>query len=334
LKNKIIELDKFKEIKKEYEKLIQDYQKQCGEMNYLKKEIKDVKPILDSLRKEIALEKEKSNVAISEKKKFETELLELKNYSRKLEKKQSKEIENKQKFNVPVSEEKDVITIDMNQNDDVSSYVEKILFLENENKTLKLEKIQILNGNEERLETINKLIEQIDKLSDEKSEIAKCLEILKKENEVYNEKNRELDKEKSLIEEEIQLINIELQKYINLFERNQNQNNSNKEEVKNLENKIKFLIIEKEIMFKEIDTLKNQVTNNKNYIENLEKENLSLVSKNQNFQLENENKTIELNLCNNKIKQLTANNIKKVIYSFTAGSFSFKEQFRCNFDDK
>ncbi len=313
MKNKIIELDKLKEIKKEYEKLIQDYQKQCGEMNYLKKEIKDVKPILESLRKEIAFEKEKSSLAISEKKKYETELLEVKNYSRKLEKKQSKEIENKQKLNVPTSEEKDVITNDINHNDDIYSYVEKILFLENENKSLKLEKIQILNGNEERLETINKLIEQIDKLSEEKGEIARSFEILRKEIEVYNEKNRDLDKEKSLIEEELQLVNIELQKYINLYERNQNQNSSHFEEVKNLENKIKFLTIEKEIMLKEIDTLKNQVSNNKNYIENLEKENLSLMSKNQNFQLENENRTIELNLCNNKIKQLTANNIKKVI---------------------
>ena len=65
-------------------------------------------------------------------------------------------------------------------------------------------------------------------------------------------------------------------------------------------------------MIKELESEKCKSSNNKKFIENLENENKQILSKNQELELELQNKIIQLDFSNNKVKKISLINYKSV----------------------
>ena len=182
LLKKITELDKLKEMKKENEKLINDFEKQCGEIQFLKKELRDSKPIIELLRKDLINDRDKNKNIIFEKKKLECEVQDLKNQIKRLETIAKKNMVDKENSVNSVNEnerkrQNSIYNFSHLNNSDLSAYAERILELENEIQSLKIEKIETLNSNHERLDRINKLINENDKLTEQSSQNLNEIEI-------------------------------------------------------------------------------------------------------------------------------------------------------------
>ena len=303
------EFEILKQIRKEHEKLIIDYQKQCGELNFLKKEIRDSKPIIEMLRKEIIVDRERNKDVMFEKKKLELEKHDLMSSLKRFENNKSRKsaLEPKSISNFHLKTPSDFQIDNLIK---INDFVERILELENLNQSLKIEKMETLNKNEEWLERVDKLLQQNNVLLQENDEMYKKNENLKFNIQDLDYEIIKLQKEVNETKLENENLNNELQKIINENEKLEKQ--CNEEVIRNFDSQLKIFTIEKEILIKELESEKCKSSNNKKFIENLENENKQILSKNQELELELQNKIIQLDFSNNKVKKISLINYKSV----------------------
>ncbi len=303
---KIKELNANKEKHKDFierQNLIEDKNKQ---IEILQKDKTFLLGQLEKVNKEVLTEKEKTRQLENEKKRIESDFLELKKDFAKLENKyEATHKINHNNFNSNNASFKksnseifadelklDEIGADSILFDDLNFRGSKVNFSEKDF-------IELRNEKNELLKSYKSQIEEIQKLIDEKDKLFSTVENLKFQIEKNNSEKEKFEIEKEKLEIQIQKAHLDNRKSLMVIEKLENDKKRIEEESKKFSEFYENYEKEKDMKNKENENLKNQLISNKNFIEKILSEKQNLIGDYQSLQVEYEKCKQQLNHTNN-----------------------------------
>jgi hypothetical protein len=311
---KIKEMNANKDKHKEFlerQNLIEERNKQ---IEILQKDKTFLLAQLEKVNKEILTEKEKFRQLENEKKRIESDFLDLKKDFAKLETKFEANHKishnNFNSNNASFKKSNSEIFADDLKLDEIGA--DSILFDELNFRGSKVnfsEKdfIELRNEKNELLKSYKLQIDEIQKLIDEKDKLLSSVENLKFQIEKNNSEKEKFEIEKEKLEIQIQKAHLDNRKSLMIIEKLENEKNKIEEESKKFYDFYENYEKEKDTRNKEIENLKNQLISNKNFIEKILSEKQNLIGDYQRLQVEYEKCKQTLNQTNSMNINLNSN---------------------------